>query len=313
MIIKKNDEVFMFKKIVIFGLLTITQASPGMDSDISTKELEKEYKYFWALESDGLDARPDWKAWQQENQEFWERERFKRRAEEYKGYAKTAASEYAKLYAAAYSLTLAHEMGHWFFARALLKDKGFIWISPLQLLPFNGFHCHVPTTQIIKHFIHNPKDVLKGGKAIEKVAGDYYELHLKDKVYSRRLSATMLAAGPISGCLASYLLLKGNTFYNIYEKNGGNLQKALQETQEKSLFNSNQNFLLQFIAAMDIQLNLFGSFYPWGNKPTADGDRMFDVLNIKNPRPLLRKTIGMSLGTLTFCALGKAILDAWTK
>lgn len=224
---------------------------------------------------------------------------------------KTAAicgTEYAKVYGAAYGLIFAHELGHWAASRLLLKEKGIIWVPFIHFLPCEGFYRpDVSIGKIIKHFYQNPKDIFNMTHIIANWPANH-----ESWTYRRTHYAAMFAAGPLSGCLASYLLLKGNTFYNEYEKNNHDFKKAFQKTQEKPLFNSNQNFWLQLITAIvGIHANLFSSFYPWGNTPTQDGDRMFDALKIKNPRPLLRKTIGMSLGTLTACALGKSIFDAW--
>lgn len=298
----------MFKKMLIIGLLAIVQSSLGMENGVSVKELEKEYKYFWVLENEGLEvSTPDWKAWQQQDEERWERIRFKMKMKEWGDFAKTAAAEYAKVYGAAYGLTYAHEVGHWAASRLLLKEKGIIWVPFIRFLPCEGFYRpDVSISKIIKHFFQNPKDIFN----MTHIIGEWPANH-ESRTYRRTHYAAMLAAGPIAGCLASYLLLKGNTLYNEYEKNENNLESALREPQKQGLFNSNQNFLLQFLVALNLQGNLFCSFYPWGNQPTQDGDRMLDALKIKNPRPLLRKTIGMSLGTLTACALGKSIFDAW--
>lgn len=324
----------MFKKIVIFGLLTIAQVSLGMDrphihyssaskrsthASQESKQEEKIEKKITAMEF--LSFAKDVFCFMG-TQEF--RDTLKRDLSrpEVQDLAKNCLNaipyEYAKSYAAAYSLSLAHEIGHWAAGKLLLKEKGTIWVPPMQFFPWLGFEAFykvgLPIKDVISHFMQNPKDILNATITVRGFYNDRWE-SCDDiaKLFPKRSFAAMLAAGPISGFIASYLLLKGNTFLNIYEKNGNDVQQALKETQKQSLFNQSQNFFLQIIAAVKIHQNLFSNLYPWGNQPTRDGDRMFDVLDIKNPRPLLRKTIGMSLGTFTFCALGKAIFDAWTK
>lgn len=290
----------MFKKILLiglFGLLAITQVSWGMDcpriyysnahkrSTQPTQELkqgDKVGKKTTAAEI--LDVT--------------------------KAMAAICGGEYAKVYGASYGLIFAHEFGHWSLNKLLLKNKGFIWIPPMQFLPLRGMHYHISLSEVVKHFINNPQHIFKAKDAFNAFKKYYWKKNLNDKMYQRVHLAAQLAAGPLFGCLASCLLLKGNTFYNEYEKNK-NLESALCQTQKQSLFNSNQNFFIQLLAALHIHGNLIQNLYPWGNKPNFDGDRIFDALKIANTRPLLRKAIGMSLGTLTACALGKAIFDAW--
>jgi hypothetical protein len=210
-----------------------------------------------------------------------------------------------KFYVGTFLLTLAHELGHWSAARLLLNQKAFIWVDPLSV--GEGGVWYISSKEVITHLFKNPKDVFD----LENTLNKLREMNPSKAPYFGIPRAATGAAGPLFGFAGSYLLLKGNTFFNEYICKGRSVSEAWEETQKKALFNREQSFAIQITALFNIVKD-WHSLYPWGNTPDRDGDRMFEALKIANPRPLLRKCVGMGVSSLLFCVIGNSIWKVLT-
>lgn len=227
-------------------------------------------------------------------------------------YPKAIIKGYAQAYSLAFGTTFSHEFGHWLAHKILLKNKGLILINPLKILPFDGMLVPgIGASDIIKlcKFWNSDKKQLKA--LIENLTTRRMQLTKQPEVGIK--FAVKSFAGPFFGFFTSLGILKGQSIYTEYQRNGKKLGAAFKYGLKQNLFNDDQSLVTQLISTIGmlvntsnlIPLNISANtkeLFPIRSSShkeivlQTDGLKIFKAFNIKPSNKVALSMVGCNVG-----------------